>query len=606
MKRLIIISIISLIFGHVAIAQHGLSMYHLKNATFQNTHFNAAYIPEYGSFFLGLPVISGINIHVSSKLSYNEVITNTAEGNFVDVNKAISNLTRQNGIYGHFNFNLLHLGKRLKNGGVVSFFANERFEFDFLFPKEVAQFLWQGNATLLEEEVDFGRFALSANYFREIGLGYAYEVPDYGMKVGVRLKYLQGLVNVNTPGNAKANILTENENNQINVEFENARVRTASVEIATGDQGDIGSHLIANPNSGYGLDLGVEYRYNRFYAFALGINDLGFINWKENIKDYSVPDTVFRYRGSDLTRIRLDNIEDSLDNFINVLEYDKNNGDPYTTMLPARIFGSVIWSGYPGVEVISTVATRIIQGQPRFSFGVGGRYTTGSGLTISGNVTKLDQQFFNIGAAIAAKVSVLQVYLASDHLVGYSAPDLDAIDIRLGINFIFSSRNKSSKNGPGGRGGYGSISDSRNRGKGNKGPKYGYFLGEEVKVKGKDDIYDVIKKQKRREPADQSEEPKFDKKSEEFDTSEKPKFKDTSGSFETSEKPKFKKKPAINSSSSKPKFGRRATNNSSSPKPKFGKKSTNNSSSPKPAFKKKKTSNQSSAKPKFKKKKRKN
>ena len=59
-------------------------MYHLKDATFQNTHFNPAYVPEYGNFFLGLPVISGINAHVSSKLSYNEIYTKGGDSTLLD------------------------------------------------------------------------------------------------------------------------------------------------------------------------------------------------------------------------------------------------------------------------------------------------------------------------------------------------------------------------------------------------------------------------------------------------------------------------------------------------------------------------------------------
>jgi len=566
-------------------------MHHLKDATFQNTHFNAAYVPEYGDFFLGLPIISGINIHASSKLSYNEIFTPSGDSTIVDVTKAIDALTRQNGVYMHVNLNLLHLGYRLPNNAVISLFANERIEADFLFPEEPVRLLWEGNATILEDRVRIGRFALSANHFREIGIGYAYSVPDYGTRFGIRVKYLQGLFNVSLPGGAKADFTTENENFQINVDLEKALVRTSSMQIATGDEGDIGSHLIANGNRGFGLDLGMDFEYNRYYSFSLGINDIGFINWNEDIRGYYLPDTTFRYTGSEL-RDAVD-LQDSLDVFSEFFEYRDDNVDPYTAMLPARIFGSMTWKGYPGLDITTTVSSRIIQGQPRMSFGVGGRYTTGSGFTASANVTKLDQQFFNVGAALAAKLGFFQFYIASDHLVGYSAPDLDAFDIRLGINFIFTKRNKSTGPGGTGRNGYKGVNVGGRDAKRAKGPKYGYFLGNEVKVKGQETIYDVIPAQKKREPnSSQSEEPEFNKNINTYAPSEKPKFEGSQPVNATSEKPKFPRKRTVGGQSPKPKFRKKATaGGSSSPKPKFGKKKTNNSRSKKPKFKKKKRRN---------------
>lgn len=572
MKKLIYILAIVILAGFRLEAQHGLSMYHLKNATIQNTQFNAAYVPEFGNFFLGLPVISGINVHASSKLSYNEIFTPSGDSTIVDVSKAISKLTAQNGIYTHLNINLLHLGYRLPSGGVVTFFANERVELDFLFPKKVTQFLWEGNATILEEEVKLGRFALSANHFREIGLGYAQDLPDFGIKVGFRAKYLQGMFNGSLPGNAKGDILTENENYQLNLDLQNGMFRTSGIDIASGDEGDIGSHLVNNGNTGFGVDLGMEYTYNRFYKVAIGINDIGFINWKENITNYSLNDTTFRYTGSQLKGAY--SLQDSVENFVDRFKVNDDNTDPYTTMLPARIFGSLIWKYSPRIEVISTISSRVIQGQPRFSFGVGGRYSLGSGLTASANVTKLDQQFFNLGLAVAAKISILQVYIATDHLVGYSAPDLDAIDFRFGINFVFSSKNKSSKDsGPGGRSSYKDSKQSKSKTKGEKGVKYGFFLGEGVKVKGSEDIYTIIKKQKRRKlEKKKSDKPAFESDVETFPTSPKPEFNTEQEFIPPSPKPKFKKKERLNVVSPKPQFKKKKTKNSGSARPKFKKK----------------------------------
>ena len=496
MRRASVILLALILIGFRASGQHGLSMYHLHGATFQNTHFNAAHIPEYGRVFVGLPVLSGINLHFNSKLSYNEIISKESDSTLLDISKAISNLSGTNGIHAHVNLNWLHLGIRLPNNGVVSLFANERVEADLLFPTRLARFIWEGNASLLEREVNIGRTALNVMHYREIGLGYAYAFPQNGLKVGFRAKYLQGMFNVGTPGALKATFLTQNENHQWDIDVSNGKIRTAGIEIATGDQGDMGTHLLASGNTGAAIDLGLEFDYNRNYSISLGINDLGFINWKTNTKQYTVPDTSVVYTGAQLYRAE-DTWQDSIENFVNRFAVFDNNNENYSTLLPARIFGSVVYKGFRMFDVISTVSTRIIQGDPRFSFSVGGRYSLGPRLTVSANIIKLDQQFFNGGLAVASKLGPVQIYLASDNVLGYNIPDISAVDLRFGINLIFDKKQSNSKESQPGRNGQRGRQQEKAKNEA-KGSTHGFFLGEEVKVKGRDSIYSVISKQKRR------------------------------------------------------------------------------------------------------------
>lgn len=501
MRRIQFIFLALIMMGYAVSGQHGLSMYHLRNATFQNTQFNAAHMPDYGRVFVGLPVLSGINLHLNSKLSYNEIFTRGSDSTLLDISKAVSNLSARNGFHAHLNLNLFHLGFRLPNNGVVSIFANERVEADVLFPTRLARFLWEGNTAFLERQINIGNSSLNVMHYREFGLGYAYALPRYGLKIGFRAKYLQGFFNAGTPGALRATFLTQNENHQWDIDVSNGRIRTSGVEIATGDQGDIGTHLVSNGNTGAALDLGFEYDYNRYYTIALGVNDLGFINWKENTKQYSIPDTSVVFKGAQLYGAE-DSWQDSVETFINrFAEYDNNN-ETYGTMLPTRVFGSVVYKGFRPFDVISTVSTRVIQGDPRFSFSVGARYTLGPWLTVSANVIKLDQQFFNGGLALASKVGPVQIYLASDNVLGYNVPDMSALDFRFGINLIFDKKQpKIQENKPGRIQQPGPLKQKKEKTKA-KGSTYGFFLGEEVKVKGKDTIYSVIKKQKRRKLKD--------------------------------------------------------------------------------------------------------
>ncbi|MEM9324979.1 MAG: DUF5723 family protein [Bacteroidota bacterium] len=518
MRRYLYISLGLLLLTSVAFGQSGLSLYHLGNVVYQSTDFNAAYVPDDADVFLGLPAMSGVQLHGNSKVSFNDVFDNSGENTLITITNAIDELTRQNGVYLHNKLNLLHFGYRLPNNAVVSVFANERMEGDALFTKQAVETVWRGNATQLEEEINLGRMAFNATYFREYGLGLAYVIPRSGLRVGGRVKFYQGFVNFSLPWNFDGSFRTENENNQLNLTIENAEARTSGYDILTGENnhGDLGSHLISNSNTGFGADLGFEYNYGGLFTFALGINDLGYINWKENVTHYEleVNDTTFRYVGADLFGINLIDLQDSIADFLDQFQINDNNKDPYTTVMNPTVYSSVTWRVYPGVDMVTSISSRIVQGEPRFSFGVGARYTMGDWLTVSGNLTKLDQQQFNLGAALSAKVSVFRFYIASDLLVpynGYSAANINGLDLRAGLNFVFRSRKRRGRGGfdvPTGASGIGqsgggyvpSQAKSATSADPGKGARSSYFLGQPLKVKGQDGPYSVIRKQKQPKP----------------------------------------------------------------------------------------------------------
>jgi hypothetical protein len=122
----------------------------------------------------------------------------------------------------------------------------------------------------------------------------------------------------------------------------------------------------------------------------------------------------------------------------------------------------------------------------------------GNFLTGSVNLTKLPQQFFNIGAALAVKGGPVQLYVAADQVATWDLTNFQSLDMRVGLNFVFMG-NKRQKplNGAGGS----QVSSSFDKTK-IKGPGFHQnqsFMGAKVKVKRQEGIYNIIPKQKRRE-----------------------------------------------------------------------------------------------------------
>jgi hypothetical protein len=490
-KLLAISCFLVLAVSFTAQSQHSLAFQQLRNGTFQSTNYNAAWMPE-GVLFIGLPAVSGVGFYLNNRFSYNNLFTDQESGSkLLNVNNLIGELGVNNMLNANLNVNLFHLGVRTPSGVSLALFANERIEADFTYPKNLVDWVWNGNAAFIARDVSLGKLGLTANYFREYGVGIAIDKPDIGLKFGARAKYYQGLVNASTPWTLDVDILTENENFQINLENKDLIVRTAGIETLQ-DGNNIVNYLLSNGNRGFGVDFGFERKLNKYYTVAVGVTDLGFISWKEAIKNYSVADTSMRYVGVQLKGIRdlAQTVQDSLLDRFGV----DTTFESYRTAAVAGINGHFIYTPLPYLDVITSASARIIQGQPKASFGVGLRGHLGPKLIASANINRLPQQFLNIGAALTVSPGPVQFYLAVDKVLGYSVPNMQWAEAKLGINFVFGNKTRSR--------------EARNRAQQAeedrlitepKGIVSGTFMGSKIDVKGNDGIYTIINKQPRSE-----------------------------------------------------------------------------------------------------------
>lgn len=488
-------TIFSILLATLLFSQTSVSFYHLGNTTFQNSSLNPAWIPD-AKLFIGLPGLSGVHLHANNKLSYNDLFTKETDQITLDVDKALSKLQDQNLTSVQANVNLFHLGYKFGPGATISVFANERVEVDVLYPKKLIDFAWNGNDNFLDEKVRIGQVGVQASHFREIGIGYAYSATPQ-LDFGIRAKYMMGFFNASTPANFKANLTTSGEFFQLDAELQNAQLRTSGVDIYDGSVGDLGSHLTGNGNTGVAVDFGLDYDLNRYYSVAVSVLDLGWINWKENVVNQTLNDTTFTYRGVNLDGVGdiRQTLEDSLFNKFDPQE----TNDTYKTWLAPRAYVSWIYHYSRNMDFYGTAGTRYLHGQFKMLYGGGVTRRFGRVFTGSLSATKLPQQFFNVGAAFAVQGGPVQLYMAADQIINFSAPDFKAIDFRIGINFQFRGRDENLQSS-------GSVTTFANGKPGSngtlagpKGVDSGIFLGKRVKAKKKDGIYSVIPKQRRRE-----------------------------------------------------------------------------------------------------------
>lgn len=451
---------------------------------------NPALIPK-GDLFIGLPVLSGVHFNVNNRLSYNDLFTKEGGEVLVQRDKVLSNLATQNIFTTQANINLFYVGFKTKTGALFSLSANERVEVDVLYPKEIIDYFWNGNRQFLSEDINFAKIGGRATHFREIALGVATPVNDQ-LTVGLKGKFLVGFFNASTPGNLKAKLTSSGEAFQVDAEWNNAGLRTSGLNIYQGDPVDgkeigLGSHLIMNSNTGVAVDIGATYHLNKYYTVTGSLIDVGFISWKEDIESHTLNDTTFRYEGVSLRSISdiRQTIEDSL-----LSKFETNqNSDPYKTWLPVKAYGSWIYHYSKNTDFYISGGARLVQRQLKMMYGGGVTQKFGKVFTGSLSVTKLPQQFFNAGAAFAVNGGPVQMYMAADQVINFSAPDFKSFDFRFGINFVFNKKQEEASDAFGSRPPIG----------GARGVDTNAFLGRRVKTKKREGIYSIIKRQKKRE-----------------------------------------------------------------------------------------------------------
>ena len=464
--------IIALGIGSIANAQNSLSFYHLGNATYQNSNFNPAYIPD-GRIFIGLPALSGVHLHVNNKFSYNDIFTKEGNKNIAKVSGIISELQKQNMMSAQVNISLLHLGYRFPSGTVMSVFANERVEADLLYSKTLMRFLWDRNDAYVGETLDMSSMGTNATHFREIGFGIAHQLSTQ-LKIGARIKMLQGFFNYSTPSKMVATLKVNPQTYAWDLEVENAMLRSSGKET-------YGDNFISSGNSGVALDVGFEYSYSKKLSFSGSITDVGFISWKSDIENKVFNDTTFNYSGVNIKNV---NIVKVLKDSLNKKFSTTLTTDAYKTWLSAKAYGSVTYSS-GNTDFIGTIGSRIIQGQVKMLYGGGVRQHIGP-LTASLNAIKLPQHSLNLGAALAVRGGAVQYYIAVDQVLSLSVPDVKAFDFRTGLNIIIDRSEESST----------LKGDTRKTG--NKGISTVSFLGNKVTTKRTEGVYSIIPKQNKR------------------------------------------------------------------------------------------------------------
>ena len=435
MKRVLIIISLALVTAVSVSAQSYFSFYQLREFVPQTQSLQPAFIQK-NMLTVALP---GANIGTSFQADFKlqdllskpngsdelRIDFNTLlKAAHPDMNQASLDAT----------VHLLHFGLRTKKGA-YSFFANARASVDLQYGKELMDFLANGNANLIGKTMGISGTRAMANVYHEIGLGHSQKLLDDRLTIGGRMKWVTGIFHGSLRENAQATITTNAQNYSWGIDVKNGTFNTAGLDLLTKKgRGSLGNYLL-NRNFTIAFDLGARFKVMDWLEAEASINDIGAINWKEQLKNHNIEDNSFTFSG-----LQLRGIENAGNAFQKELESKFNptqTQNSFRTTLPVRTF--IAASAYLGKNnrFTAMASGRTVFGKTRFSYA--GAYNRCLEYFTVGVVGSTENgSDFNIGTNLASDIGPVQLYLAMDNALVLNRPErFSKIDFRFGINLMF-------------------------------------------------------------------------------------------------------------------------------------------------------------------------
>ena len=408
------------------------------------------------SLYIGLPVISGINLKMDnnfvnfpdlfmkdqpSDLTYSFLPHDNSGDEF------LAKIKDKNSLESEATIQLFGLGFSVGKDSYVFLDINDHIDGNIVLPGDLIKLAINGNEEFIGSKIDLSSFRGDLKYYREIGFGFSKYLINK-LRIGVKGKMLFGIASASVDNRLLE--LTINDADtymldadlivnisapvKINIDSDN-NIRSFGLDDSRFDTGKgKRDFFLGKKNIGLGLDIGATYDISDKIVVSAALTDIGFIKWKK-----------------DVTNLQAKSQNELLDSLKNVI-IDYSN-DPFTTWLP---FGVTLGGSYNLTERFSLGLlsySRVIDKQIRESLTLSANVNLGNALSTSLSYTVANHRIDNFGAGLAFRAGISQFYILSDRIpLMWNKIKIDSkntislptnwntFNLRLGMNIAFGNR----------------------------------------------------------------------------------------------------------------------------------------------------------------------
>jgi Family of unknown function (DUF5723) len=480
--KYILILMLAVSFANAS-AQNSQVMYFMNIP--QNHLINPALRPS-NSIYIGLPVISGINVNINNNfVNFSDVIIKGQPKDSIisflhpdyNVDKFLAKIKDRNFFNPESMIQLLGVGFSVGKDGYVFIDINDRMESNIVLPGDLFQLALKGNEGFSGSKIDLSSLRADIKYYREFGAGYSRNITDK-LRIGVKGKLLFGIAaasidnkslgitvnddysqsidaNLSVNISAPLNVYMDSNNHIDSLKFDDKRFKTGSGVV---------DFLSGKKNLGFGMDIGATYDVNDRISLSASITDLGFIRWTRDVTNLQAADH-FDFSGLSINDVvngskTINQVgQDMLDSLKNALSVSQTKR-PFTTYLPYGISLAGSYSITRQFSVGLLSYSRVVDKQLREALTLSANMNLGSVLSASLSYTAENYQYDNLGAGLAFRAGVTQFYLVTDRIpviwdrikndnTDYILPaNWNTFNFRMGMNLVFGNRPKEKNDKP--------------------------------------------------------------------------------------------------------------------------------------------------------------
>ena len=446
MKKISTLLIVSLWAIGSLCAQQELGL-HFMQELGQSKRVNPAVDHPYG-IHVGLPS-PGLSFF-NSGFSLNDVFTKDGTTWSFNPTSTLPKLQRdRNDIRLSSNLESLSVGFNIGKFQ-INLFHNMNMDFGLMFPRALAEIAWHGNTFYLGDTVNVAP-SLDLMGYHEFGGGVAFDLLD-NLRVGANLKYLQGMISLNTR-HSMLDFYTDPEYYALsvssNIYFNSSGFAPDFYKESNEDvfPSSTGTTFLFNGNRGVALDLGAVLQVDEQLQVSFSALDIGAILWKSSVYSHRSMG-AYTFGGADVNPFRsesevdLSEVADSLGSGLELTA----SGEIYTTFLVPKFYLSTRYDIGNGMQAGGLIYTDIYKGRVNPAVGLSFRKRFGKILYLGTLVSLHARSKPNVGLNGSLNLGPVQLFFVSDNLPGvFSLSNGKNTNLRFGLNVVLRPKTAQEK-----------------------------------------------------------------------------------------------------------------------------------------------------------------
>ncbi len=440
-KFLILTFFFSIIFK--GIAQQDFTTYYMDGIA-QSSYSNLTNSFN-GKMHIGLPGLSSTYLMYSnSSFSWSDIIEKRNDSLILGFPRLVDNLLKNNYMSFIAQNDLLSFGLKIGKRSTLLLNVTEKVSLKFLYPRDIIQFIDKGNSGFSDNTANFEGLGINFTHYREYGIGLNRSFLDKRLILGARAKYLYGMENIDSK-KTEISIFTDPNTYEINAKG-NIQYNTSGLNDSIST---ISNYLLAKNNHGFGLDLSGSYQVTDKVNINASVLDIGFISWKNDVKNYVNKGGEFNFNGIDIDEFILNEIDSSgntsfdrvIDSLSNAFELTEEK-ESYLSTLTSRIYLGATYKLSEKGTAGGLLQTEFFKSKINPSITLSYQHKFSNLFHASASYTIINSSYNNLGGGFIFHPGPVQLYVMADNILGAFQPqNIRHMQIRAGINLVLGKNN---------------------------------------------------------------------------------------------------------------------------------------------------------------------